>query len=196
MDVLAFDLSKSNTGWARYRVGDARPTYGSFKLGGSYTDRIGAMRKLYQEIEPMWKLGDPDLVAFEAPLRGDAQSTEQNNRNANAWAAIIEFTFGSLRRIRVQEVDNRTWKSHFFDTAIPQRVRNELNGKMVRNPAFNPKEVCMAQCRALGLKPANFDEADALGLLDYTLATEMIIPPWRQDHLLTSPITSAEVRTA
>ena len=183
MDILAFDLSKSNTGWARYCTGDARPSYGSVKLGTGWTDRIGMMRKLYMHLTDLSAFGEPDAVFYEGPLPGNAQSTEKNNRNANANCALVEFYYGSAKRIRVQEVHNLTWKRHFFDPNIPKRVKDEI-GKSVRNPSYDPKALSLAACKALGLSPENHDEADALGILDYALMLEKITPPWRAELVL------------
>jgi hypothetical protein len=183
MDILALDLSKSGTGWARYRKGDAAPTFGTWVLGTSYTDRAAMTVKLYQNLRDQFAFAEPDFVIYESPLRGDAQSTEKNNRIAGANAAIVEFVC-KCSRIRFSECDNNAWKASFFNTNIPKRVKNEL-GRSVRNPGYNPKAISIAMCKAFGIKVQNDNEADAIGLLDHALGLEGIIPAWRAEHVLT-----------
>jgi hypothetical protein len=47
------------------------------------------------------------------------------------------------------------------------------------------------RCRELGMDPARTDEADALGILDFVLSTEGLLPPWRADNLLVRPMHPA-----
>jgi hypothetical protein len=47
------------------------------------------------------------------------------------------------------------------------------------------------RCRELGFKPLTNDEADAIGLLDFALSQDGIIPPWRAEHLLVRPMSPA-----
>lgn len=179
MDILAFDLSKSGTGWARYcSDGNSRLRSGSVRLGGAHTDRIGMMRVLYQFVLDECAFGNPDLVIYEGPLPGQAQSTEKNNRNANAMVAVIEFFFGSCNRIRVQEVHNLTWKREFFTTTIPRQITDPITGKRGRNPSYDPKAICVERCRQLGFRPDDHNEADAIGILHYALRCEGITPLW------------------
>jgi hypothetical protein len=182
MDILALDLSKSGTGMARFRSGDSVPRCATWVLGSSYTDRAAMTVKLYQHLRDEFAFGEPDFVIYESPLRGDAQSTEKNNRLANANATIVEFVC-KCSRIRCAEADNNAWKSTFFNTDMPKRVRNEL-GRSVKNPLYDPKKISLAMCKAFGIKVDNHNEADAVGLLDHALALEKITAPWRIENLL------------
>jgi hypothetical protein len=168
MDVLALDLSKSATGWARYRTGDPRPTFDTWKLGNEYTDRAGAMVSLYQRLNEACAFGDPDVVYYESPLRGDQQSNETNNRMANSLAALVEFYF-KCKRVRCHEANNRSWKA------------TQLNAPSRRMSSAEWKALSIRTARELGLKPGNDNEADALHILDHGLALENIVPPWRKD---------------
>lgn len=170
MDILALDLSKSATGWARFRSGDSKPSYGTWKLGGPYTDRPTMMINLYKLILDAFAFGAPDLVIYESPLRGDAQSTEANNRNANAMCSIVEFVC-KAKRVRCDEASNSTWRK----VALGK-------GRGLSTKEF--KAWAMAMAKEFGLKPENDNEADAIGLLDYALKQEGITPPWRNDDLL------------
>lgn len=171
MDILALDLSKSATGWARYCLGDAKPSYGTWKLGGPYTDRASAMICLYQKLVEQFAFSTPDLVIYESPLRGDVQSTEVNNRMANALASVVELICKG-KRIRCDEASNATWRK----VALGK-------GRGLSSKDFKALAIKMA--REFGLKPENDNEADAIGLLDYAFATEQIIPPWRRALILT-----------
>jgi hypothetical protein len=41
------------------------------------------------------------------------------------------------------------------------------------------KAMAMSRCRELGFEPNGHDEAEALGILDYQLSVQGVIPPWR-----------------
>ena len=181
MDVLAVDPSKTQTGWARFKAGDVKPLCGHFSSGGPHSTRRDLIGKFYREFTAIVAF-PPDLIAFERPLRGDAQSNEDNNRNANAMATIIELV-AYAHRIRCTDHDNNTWKSSFFNTDIPMRVKNHL-GKSMKNPRYNTKAISLAMCKAFDIDVANHDEADAVGLLDHVLGLEGIIAPWRRDNVL------------
>lgn len=168
MDVLSLDLSKGSTGWARYRKGDARPTYGSWSLGTVHTSRARVTVNLYLKLQELCAFGDPDAVYYESPLRGDHQSNESNNRLLNALAAQVEFFF-ECKRIRCHEVNNLSWKA------------TQLNPTRKRLDSDEWKRLSVRTARELGLKPANNDEADALHLLDHGLALENVVPAWRKD---------------
>lgn len=168
MDVLALDLSKSATGWARYRSGDPRPTFGTWRLGTSYTDRAAVMVALYKQLNEACAFGDPDVVYYESPLRGDAQSNEANNRMANALAALVEFYF-KCKRIRCHEANNRAWKATQLNS--PRKIMTSAEWKAL--------SIRVAQ--ELGMKPGNDNEADALHILDHGLSLEGVVPSWRKD---------------
>lgn len=168
MDVLALDLSKSGTGWARYRTGEPRPTYGTWELGGAHTDRAGAMLSLYKRLQETIAFGDPDVVYYESPLRGDAQSSEANNRLANALSSMTEFFF-RCRRVRFHEANNLVWKA------------TQLSPQKKRLSSAEWKILSIRTARELGIRPGNDNEADALHILDHGLAQENIVPPWRKN---------------
>lgn len=165
MDILALDLSKSGTGWARYVTGEARPSYGTWALGTSWTDRPGMMVELYKRLVETCAFGDPNVVFYESPLRGDQQSNENNNRNANSNAAIVEF-FCRCKRIRCHEVNNRTWKA--AQLAVAGRLTTD-----------QWKAASLKASRDLGMTPKNDNEADALHILDFGCERETVTPPWR-----------------
>lgn len=168
MDVLALDQSKSATGWARYREGEPRPTFGTWTLGTANTSRAAVMVALYLKLQEAVAFGDPDVVYYEMPLPGDRQSNENNNRLANALAAMIEFFF-ACRRVRCHEVSNLAWKA------------TQLNTPGRRLSSSEWKALSLRVSRELGMRPGNDNEADALHILDHGLAQENIIPSWRKD---------------
>lgn len=168
MDILSLDLSKSATGWARYREGDARPTFGTWQLGSAYTDRAAVMVALYKRLNEACAFGDPDVVYYESPLRGDAQTNEANNRMANALAALVEFYF-KCKRVRCHEANNRAWKA------------TQLNPERKRLSSAEWKALSIRTARELGMKPGNDNEADALHILDYGLSLENVVPVWRKN---------------
>jgi hypothetical protein len=176
MDVFALDLSKSGTGWARFVTGEPRPTYGTWKLGSEWTDDGQLFVNIYKHLTDAWTFSQPDLVIYEAPLRGDYQSSEKNNFVANGLAAMVVFLC-KAKRIRCEGCSNSTWRKIYLG-----------RGKGLTSAEF--KQAALKMARDFGMKPQNNNEADALGLLDYALNREQILPPWRQELTLTEQLRS------
>ena len=168
-DILALDLSKSGTGWARFVTGEARPTYGSLKLGNEMNDIADCQVRLYKFLCEQFLFAVPDEIWVEAPLPGNQQSNEQNNRLANALCATVHFT-ARAKRIRCLEVGNGTWKS----TQLTNR----------RLPRTEIKALSIAMAEKFGMAPKNDNEADALHILTHALQRNCITPPWLPQQML------------
>lgn len=179
MRFLALDTAKSGmTGWASWATGDAQPAYGSFKVASQYSSDGQAMQTIFKEIDVVTAFGIPDIMAVEAPA------------NAGNWAGGRKFsTTVSLVRIsgacafwatnravrRFSEIDKAVWFPPFI-------------GANQRPPKGEAKSYCIARCKSLGLKPRDDNEADAIGILDYIVSLENIIPPWRAENILVSTL--------
>jgi hypothetical protein len=174
MDILAFDLSKSSTGYARYQSDCERITYGSFSLGDSEYRLGDCTVVLFQKIKELCLFDKPDLIVYEEQLNGNRQSNERNNRQANAWAVVVQL-YAAWYKIRHYPINNQTLKDSWL---MPER-------KLSRDEA---KSASVAMSRRFGLRPKNHDEADAIGLLDYAMLREKITPPWRANEVLRPPL--------
>lgn len=146
--LLALDLA-TKAGWA-YRDGmDDPPQYGTFAIEGRHIGRFLAnyddwLQKIVQRLAP-------EYVAYEAPYVG----------NPSAIRKIYALTSHTEWRCLVmglpcKEVAATTWRKHFLGRA-----------KYERREA---KQAAMQMCRTMGWKPADDNQADALGLLDYAHA--------------------------
>lgn len=164
MDILALDLSKSGTGWARYVTGEARPTYGTWKLGTGLTDDVGTMRNLFARWQEITAFGEPDVVWIERPL--DPRAQKFGGEILIKIAGGVEMLCG-IRRIRIHNVANQTWKS------------TQLKGGRMTTEQAKARSLKLA--RDLGMNPLNDNESDALHILDYACERELITTPWRAD---------------
>lgn len=170
MDVMGLDLSKSGTGWARYRTGEPRPTYDSIRLGSVYNphDEEATMRSLAFWWQEQIAFGEPDVIYIERYL---APSAQKKN------GAILIEIFGAMRllaamrRVRFIDMSDQTWKASQL----------KAGRRLSRDEA---KALSLLMSRDLGMKPKNDNEADALHILDYGLWQEGITPPWHKEQRL------------
>ena len=181
MSYLALDLSKTNTGWAQWKEGWDRPIFGSFKLGSEFTSVGGMCGKLYRELAAIHAASPVRFGFIEKPLTA---SQLHGNTNADALfmlAAIAAHahSFGYLKGWvgqGVTEINIATWRRHFI-------------GKMQRGTKSKDlKQYVMERCRQLGLSPLNYDQSDAIGILDYCLHMKGITPPWAANEVLRAPL--------
>jgi hypothetical protein len=175
---LAIDASKSRTGWARWKTGESKPAFGSFCCGSEYTDDGQCQEKMFVELTTITAFGIPDIFAVEAPA--DASKWKggrpfQHTKTLIRLSGAAMFFARNKGIGRRSEIDKVHWFPHFI-------------GPDQRAPKGQSKDYCVARCHSLGLKPANNDEADALGILDYIISLEGIIAPWRADNMLTAPL--------
>jgi hypothetical protein len=174
MRFLALDTSKSQTAWARWATGEPVPSFNSFQCGSEYTDDGQAMEKLWIELDQAAAFGLPDVVAVESPA--DASNWAggrkfQHTKSLVRLSGVVMFWARNKGIGRRTEID----KAHWFPAFI---------GPGQRAPKGESKSYCIARCRTLGLRPRNDDEADAIGILDYMIGLEGIVPPWRAENVL------------
>lgn len=163
MKILGLDLG-SNTGWALGDAG-ARPFFGSWKLPKTGND-VGSYLLHFHDLLRLFLLKhEPDVVAFEAPLyllhtgrKGESKTQPITARKLFGLAGEAERTIAQLSRrgmaVRCFEAHQQSWKKHFCGFA---------NFGKSRKP-YPPIETCNAR----GLEVSSTDEADAVGILDYT----------------------------
>lgn len=183
MDFLSLDISKSNTGYARWKVGDNKPIFGSFRLGLPITDERKVMTNLYTEMRQLCAFGSPDVLCIEAPAN---TKNWEGGRNFESDCLLIGLVANAkltskLLRIRIcSTVGISTWFPDFNKRGFA-KVDEQLSSK----------QITMQTCRLLGMKPENTDQADALGILDYTIRLHGIKPPWRANEVLRPPLVRA-----
>jgi hypothetical protein len=112
MDILALDLSKSSTGWARWSDGQPRPTYGSKTLGSELTARGDVYVNLHKLFLEVQLFGVPDHIVFESPQNPAHLNYPTNFMNDRLLIGIAEmvYYFGAMLHVRsVREVRNNDW---------------------------------------------------------------------------------------
>ena len=175
MDVLALDLSKRAAGWARYRSGDAKPAFGTWKLGSEVTSNGRAFLNLHRNLADQCAFGKPDLIAYEMPLMlgPAAGNTTAETQEILIGIAMHAESFCEAKVIGCQSVNMSTWRRHFIGS-MPRGLKRATL-----------KDYVIKRCQELGLNPADDNQADALGILDHALSGRGILPPWRQANILT-----------
>lgn len=175
MDILALDLSKRAAGWARYRSGDAKPTFGTWKLGSEVTSMGRTFLNLHRMMNDQCAFGKPDVVAYEMPLLlgPAAGNTTADTQMVLIGLAMHAESFCEAKVISCQSTNMSTWRKHFIGSMPRGTKRTVL------------KDYVIQRCQQLGVNPADDNQADAIGILDYVLNGRGILPPWRNANVLT-----------
>jgi hypothetical protein len=152
--IMALDISKSNTGVAMGRAGDA-PTILSIRSNGPTEDHI-AMKRLGTWLLETIKLQRPDVIVFEAPLqvipgewdheaqRVKAKGNPQTTITLAKMVGVVEFIC-AMKNITAQTAHVDSVRKAFIGHGRPE----------------NPKERARAMCEVLGWSVNNLDQADA-----------------------------------
>ena len=179
MDILAFDLSKASTGWARWSDDQARPTFGSKCLGSEYTSRGDTYVALHKLIIEMTLFGTPDHIVVEAPRNPTHLPYPTKFLNDRQLIGLAEMAhyFAAMLGCTVREVETKDWWPHFNRQGFPKRVKGSSS-----------KDYTIARCRQFGFKPKNDDEADAIGILSYEMEMRGVLPPWVRNEILVTPL--------
>ena len=192
MAHLALDLSKRRTGWAMWSPGWSTARFGSFVLGSEYTSDGAVFDKLHTEMNGLWKLQKFENLYFEEPLNPAqlaGHTTIQTIWLLCGLAAHAQ-SYGHARRCRmVKAVNVENWRRDFIGSFAVNderaKARRARKGGDKRASARDTlKALTIERCRQLGFMPSCNDEADAIGILDYSLALAGIVPPWRADETL------------
>lgn len=171
MDILALDLSKSNTGWARWDGISARPTYGSLKLGSAYANRLDTYRAFHKFWVEIRLFKDPEFVSIEAPANPAHFKYPTKFDNDRKLIGLVEVAWYFCMCIglslgNVREVPVSSWRVPFIGRQKRGTAREDL------------KSLTMRRCKELGFHGINSDEADAIGLLTYEIQMRGETPPW------------------
>jgi hypothetical protein len=177
--VLALDLSIKSCGWALWGDGFNCPRHGVWELadGIEYADR--AFVRLSKNIMDLHKLETLTHTAFEEPLPPGKLATGTSTVatiEAQVGLAAQVMRFGAARGVNWSKAPIDRWRKHFIGrTRNPKDVRDG-RGRKIWQPTL--KDYAMQRCRELEWEPRKHDEADALGILDYTLWRLGIDRPW------------------
>jgi hypothetical protein len=158
-----------------YEDGAEKPIYGHVMLGSEYTSDGQVFAKLHQLLSELRTIAAFDRLYYEEAIN-PAQLTGHTNIDtlrvlSGLCAHAQSFGYATGCRI-VMAVNVSSWRKHFVG-AMPRGTKSK-----------QWKDYALERCRQYGWKPKNSDEADALGLLDYSLHLDGITPPWRQQEVL------------
>jgi hypothetical protein len=176
---LALDLSLSSTGWASWADGDAAPAFGHWVLsdmGMQYRAR-GYVR-LHRQLLQLNADVPITHVSFEEPLSQASVKGGSSLETIQMLAGLAAHaeSFAAAIRVPARAVNVASWRKHFIGS-VPRGTKSP-----------DLKAMTIKRCRELGMDPARNDEADAIGILDFVLSSEGLLPPWRADHVLVRPL--------
>jgi hypothetical protein len=173
---LGLDLSKRATGFAVWSDDQPRPFSGVWSLGSEITPAGRTFLNLHKELNGLYSVSPFDVVTYEKPLNlgpGAGFTNADTIFVLMGLAAHVDSFCEAKRVRRYRDVNNSTWRRHYI-------------GAMKRGTkTIDLKDYAMRRCRELGLNPSKHDEAEAIGILDYSISLDGILPPWRADHVLT-----------
>ena len=138
--ILFLDISKTRTGVAYGRVGEA-PTF--LSIDGSEMDDIAAMLNLGDWLIEWMKVERPDWIFYEAPIDRVLSSAHTTIVLAK-MTGVVEFIAG-MKKIPNRKAHVQTVRVAFLGQGRPE----------------DPKHFAKLMCEALGWEPKNHDEADA-----------------------------------
>jgi hypothetical protein len=170
---LALDLSLKSTGFALWSLGSELPVCGHWALAPDVSWRGRGYVRLHRNLIDLHRVESLSDISYEETL---SQSMVQGNSSLPTiqmlagLAAHVE-SFAEAVGATHRAVNMSTWRKHFIGSMPRGTKKPDL------------KALAMRRCKELGMDPANHDEAEAIGILDYRLSLEGIIPPWRADVL-------------
>lgn len=175
MRILALDLSKTASGWARWGKGEERASYGHWVLGSEFTARGRVYTKLHQNLAELHSVAPFDAIFFEeaiSPAQLQGHTNAMTIKLAAGLGAHVE-SFAEAYSMRiVREVNQATWRRDFLGK-LPRHLRSA-----------DLKAMAMQRARQLGFRPQRHDEAEAIGILDHACLALDLTPPWAaQLHL-------------
>lgn len=199
MNFLALDLSKTRTGWAFWDGKSPKAQFGSWTLGSEYTSDGGVFAKLHRNMADLHKVMPFEALYFEQKINPARLAGHTNIDTINllsgleAHAKSFAHAYG-LRICKPVAIDH--WRPFFLGRmpvadakAAARRARKA--GDHRASARQDLKDLTMERARQLGFAPRWDDEADAIGVLDYSCDLNGIVPPWRADEVLRPALGSA-----
>jgi hypothetical protein len=132
----------------------------------------------------------PELVAYEQPMLRGASTNLNTLRKLYGLAFMVETICGDAKLwnhpIPVVEVNNGDWIKHFLGA-----------GNVPRDSDARKKAVFRV-CGIRGWKPEDYDEGDALAILDFVHATQSPAHALQATPLFADPVvlSAKEARKA
>ncbi len=159
--ILTLDLS-THIGWAAWPSGHS-VAYGTYDLPQTGPD-IGRMLRAYDDWwRHMAAVHKPTHLCFEAPFVGGPRMNNVTIYKLINLAGHTEYA-AQASGVRYFQVAIPKWRKHFFGKGGGKR--DEM------------KALAMRECTRRGWRPADDNQADALGMLDYAAHCLKVKTDW------------------
>lgn len=162
--VLALDIAKNRTGWAVGAPRMRRPYWGVHEIAGDWDRHEG--KRLHEWRTALTQLVERHGVTYisvEAPFI-DWKAFDYNGTVPILQMHGIVLELAEARRIETGSAPIASWRSHFLGTC---KAPKGFEGKQRTNAL---KDLAMKRCADRGWYTQFHDEAEALGILDFTLS--------------------------
>lgn len=162
--VLALDISKRRTGWAVGGADWRRPIWGTHEIVGDWARREGHHLHSWREflIETIER-HQVNYIAMERFFI-DMRDFDFNGTVPIAQMHGVVIELAEARKIRCGDADIKSWRQRFLGTAVaPKGMPADRRRKWW-------KELAVKACVARNWYVTHDDEAEAIGILDFTLA--------------------------
>lgn len=156
MKVLAIDIGTVNVGWAYGSPGDRMPAHGVYKPPPTQRNIGWLLADIRAWLTTTCENARITNIVYCSPILVFGNNP-WTTRKVDGFATHIEL-FGYDHDVTVEEEIESRIRKHFLAPHKVPRKSAEI------------KAAVIARCRALGWTPQLDDDADALALLDYTLA--------------------------
>jgi hypothetical protein len=178
---LALDLSLSSTGFAFWQSDSERAVIGHWKLADKMKWRAGGFVRLHKHLLEIHRETSIDHIVYEEPLSQASLTGRSNIETIETQVGLAAHvqSFAAAVKATETQIHQATWRRHFVGV-IPRGTKR-----------VDLKAMAFKRARELGFDPACDDESDALGLLDFMLSTNGVLPPWRREAILVREMTPA-----
>ncbi|CDO34067.1 hypothetical protein [Novosphingobium sp. KN65.2] len=182
---LALDLSKTSTGWALWVPGTDAPRYGHWQLGSQWTTDGGVYAKLHRNLSDLHKVMPFENLYFEEPINPAHLSGSTSIQTVWMLGGLAAHaqSFGHIKRCRiVKAVNIERWRKDFIGDMVVREVKAGVRRKRKAGEKASAtdqlKRLTIERCRQYGFTPRKNDEADAIGILTYSILLDGVTPPW------------------
>lgn len=172
---VALDLSIRSTGFAMWGPEMDRPVSGTWELASGLEWAARAFCRLQRNLMDLHRVNPLTSILYEDSLPAERLHGQTNRETLKAQIGLSAHvdSFGEAIGAKVRYTNQSSWRRHFLGAMK----------RGTRTPDL--KAMAMARCKELGFEPRKHDEAEALGILDYEVHLAGLMPPWRDQHVLT-----------
>lgn len=168
MKFLAFDQAPNNTGWAFSSDDeDARLEFGSLAMPDYGGDDQRLARDLEFELVGLINKYRPDCCFFEQIVTDFGRFNPPVLYKQFTVACTIMIVMAQ-HSIPCEMVNISDWRKRFLGRNNPPKAKRKKHGPN----SEVLKEMAMQECARRNILPKNDHEAEAIGILDYGMASK------------------------